>query len=334
LQYNDIVPHGWGNAAMTDRASTVGHLIRQWANSLERSPFSAKPERELSNYYTSDAVDLEKEEEREEPPPIDAAELDALYSGDEDREKVDEHGNEVGVERDYEAEFNEEVGHIIREWFLENFEPPAPNSTYDEYIWGGPFYAREVIEGIFEDYLEDDHELTELIVRRIEETSPVWVIIGSRFERSLKLKEPESIEEAYDRVQESARALAELLKQIPESPAGIGHNFPPEPIDDSPLETRDRDELKVAIEIIQSQPMSPVDNGVAAREAAVVIETKGKKVQSWLARQGETFATEAVKEAGKQFGKWAPRALWLFLIERMFAVTDNVTHWLRIAFGG
>jgi hypothetical protein len=65
----------------------------------------------------------------------------------------------------------------------------------------------------------------------------------------------------------------------------------------------------VAIQIIQSQPIQPPDEGRHAKEAAVVVETKMQKVRDWLARQSDTFATEVVKEAGKQFGKWAPRAL-------------------------
>ncbi len=87
-----------------------------------------------------------------------------------------------------------------------------------------------------------------------------------------------------------------------------------------------------AVRSIELQTIRPPDKGQEAKNAAAVIETKMQKVCSWLARQGDTFASEAVKEAGKEFGKWMPRAFWLLLIDRMFSLTDVVTRWLHLAF--
>jgi hypothetical protein len=44
------------------------------------------------------------------------------------------------------------------------------------------------------------------------------------------------------------------------------------------------------------------------------------------------FITEAVKESGKQFGKWMPRAFWMLVIERMLGVTETITVWLKMVF--
>src|SRR4051812_5754146 len=49
------------------------------------------------------------------------------------------------------------------EWFRQNFEDPANSTPYDEgeyvYIWGGPYDARDEIEGYFGDQaLEEEIE--------------------------------------------------------------------------------------------------------------------------------------------------------------------------------
>src|SRR6266852_1153201 len=57
--------------------------------------------------------------------------------------------------------------------------------------------------------------------------------------------------------------------------------------------------------------------------------SKREKLGKWLAKQGEVFTTEAVKEAGKQFGKWAPTAFWLWLMDMMFGVSSAAHAWLK-----
>jgi hypothetical protein len=42
------------------------------------------------------------------------------------------------------------------------------------------------------------------------------------------------------------------------------------------------------------------------------------------------FTTEAVKEAGKQFGRWAPRVFWLWLMDQMFGVSHIIHAWLHL----
>jgi hypothetical protein len=132
-------------------------------------------------------------------------------------------------------------------------------------------------------------------------------------------------------VQKHVRALEELIAEAPQAPPGIGHNNPPEAID-APLSALDTSELMAACEVIKTQPIQPADKGEAVKAAAAVVRTKMQKARAWMAGKGELFADEAVKEAGKQFGKWAPRAFWLLVIERMFCVTETVTHWIKMIF--
>ncbi|WP_456738975.1 hypothetical protein [Bradyrhizobium sp. USDA 4471] len=246
---------------------------------------------------------------------------------------IDDLENEYFAETeeiDDEAAYQEFLTACISNWFLENFEVPEPGSTYDEYVWGGPFDAREAITTMFSDthYLNDG--LIDAVVDRIELQGTEWVPRGSRLVGLTKEEAPRSAEEAYKRMQEHLRALKELLVQAPEVPTGIGHNRPPEPIDDTPLEPDDSAQLAKAIEVLETQPVAVIDKGASALEASAVIDSKRKKIAGWLARQGDSFASEAVKEAGKQFGRWMPRAFWLLIIERMIGVTDMLAHWLSL----
>jgi len=223
----------------------------------------------------------------------------------------------------------------FQEWFLENFEPPAAGSSYEEYIWGGPYEARPVLRTFFPEYAREDRDEDEamgIAVRELERKSASWVPTGSRLEPPPPLQAPRSAQEAYERLQKNVQALKDLLSRIPEQPAGMGHNYPPEPLDDYPLTADDQKELTVAISIVENQTIQPPDKGEEAKVAAIVIETKAQKIKSWLARQGDNFVTEAIKETGKEFGKWMPRAFWLFLIERMLGVTDTITAWLKLVF--
>jgi hypothetical protein len=67
----------------------------------------------------------------------------------------------------------DEAADVIREWFLANFEDPAQHTPYNsaeggyQYIWGGPYDAREVIEDVFS--AEASQEIIEAAVAAVEE---------------------------------------------------------------------------------------------------------------------------------------------------------------------
>jgi hypothetical protein len=73
--------------------------------------------------------------------------------------------------------------------------------------------------------------------------------------REQAVEDPRSEEEAYRRMQEHLRALNRLMQQIPDVPPGIGHNQPPEPIDDAALDADDRPEITQVIEVIEAHPL-------------------------------------------------------------------------------
>jgi hypothetical protein len=46
-----------------------------------------------------------------------------------------------------------DIVELMVQWFLQNFEDPVQNMPWDEgeyvFVWGGPFYTREVLEDVF-----------------------------------------------------------------------------------------------------------------------------------------------------------------------------------------
>lgn len=124
-------------------------------------------------------------------------------------------------------------------------------------------------------------------------------------------------------------SLEEAIAQLPGVSPGIGHNRPPEPIEEFPLTVADRTEITGAIAVLKAQPPEPQDEGKAATEAAETSKSKGQKIREWLGKQADTFISEAVKEAGKEFGKWGARAAILSVIlDKLFSVHEIVGQWL------
>jgi hypothetical protein len=327
--------------------SKQAFLLKRWAETPEYSPLSGVPDlwEVGAQYSTSEDDDeiidvtedeiaveeweefVEKQATRSKTPLLPGA----LKSTEEVERELSK-SRRRALERAEDSGFRRRaLADSIEEWFVENFEPVAPNTSYDKYMWGGPYDVREVISQFFGDELfGEDEEVIDIAVERIEARAREWVPVGSRLGLSRPQETPKSSQEAYELVQKNVQALKELLSHIPEQPAGMGHNQPPEPIDDHPLDSEDREELAIAVQVIETQAVEPSDQGKSAKEAANVIETKAQKVKSWLARQGDVFATEVFKESGKQFGKWMPRAFWMYLIDRMLSVTETVTAWLKL----
>lgn len=225
----------------------------------------------------------------------------------------------------------------IREWFYENFEDPAESTPYEsaeggyQYIWGGPYDTRDIIENVFADTASE--ELIAAAIAELETDSDVWVPSTSRRQAPEEDEPPDEeldIKALHVQLQERVHSLEEALKRVPQPPAGMGHNRPPEPLEAEPLDENDRKEIATALQTLKAQPVDPQDKGAVAQAALGQIESKRAKLGRWLAQQGQVFTTEAVKEAGKRFGQWAPAAFWLWFMDQMFGLSHVVQKWLSV----
>jgi hypothetical protein len=133
-------------------------------------------------------------------------------------------------------------------------------------------------------------------------------------------------QEMLKQVESLERIVPDILK-VPHH--GIGHNNPPETIEVEPLDAADTKEIEESLATLKAQPVVPPAASQAAEKAIATIESKRIKVQAWLAKQGDAFVSAAVKEAGKEFGKWAPRAFWLVVVDRMLGASQAALTWLH-----
>lgn len=226
----------------------------------------------------------------------------------------------------------------IKGWVLENFEDPVHSTPHDsseggyQYIWGGPYETRDIVETMFGDAVSE--AIIDEAISELEDETSEWVPNANRRlppEDEEVDDEPngDTVEEAYDRVLDEVANLELLLDQIFEAAPGIGHNFPPEPIiETSPLTTADKQQLVAALETLKNQTPTPADGGAAATAAVAVIEAKRKTLTTWLLGQGDAFVSEAMKEAGKELGKWGMRALIGAAVAHMSGLDQAVINWL------
>ncbi|WP_131800227.1 hypothetical protein [Methylobacterium indicum] len=236
----------------------------------------------------------------------------------------------------------EEIIEQVRAWFYENFEDPGLHTPYEtaeggfQYIWGGPYDTIDIIQNIFADELDDDQ--VGQVVSAIERDGIEWV-------PSLRRQQPPedddrnsiigSTEELHTKML-SAVTLAESrldeveLYEWDASAHGIGHNRPPEPIDDSPATKKDIEELRAVLAALKVQPITPdALQQAVAKEAHDKVQSAAFKIAAWIGGHANTFIGEALKEAGKETGKRvAQLAIWGSLATALKSVAEAALQWL------
>lgn len=237
------------------------------------------------------------------------------------------------VPPDLEGLSDEKAVEAIKGWFYENFEDPVHSTPYVsaeggyQYIWGGPYETGDVVENVFADTASE--AVIAAAIDELEYETDTWVPSSSRRQPPDESQEALTPAELHRDMQARIEALEKTLRGWNQAPPGIGHNNPPEVLEPEPLDADDRAEILESLEVLKAQPVEPSDQGEAARGAILQLETKGQKLPAWLLGQGQVFTAEAVKEAGKQFGKWGPRAFWLVVLDQLLGVTRYAEAWLR-----
>lgn len=101
--------------------------------------------------------------------------------------------------------------------------------------------------------------------------------------------------------------------------ANIGHNRPPEPIDDLLLDDVLLDDVGDAIDTLHRQDAQPEDGGDEAHRALGLLT----RVRDWLADKGDRFVNSFVDEMGKRVAD----TLFLAVISTLIL---KVTGWLKL----
>lgn len=237
---------------------------------------------------------------------------------------------------DFDGISLDEAVDLIKAWLLENFDDPAESTPYDgkeggyQYIWGGPYRARDIIENVFADTASS--ELIDAAIAALDSESVEWVPSSRRLQppedegEQVESLDPTAL---HAELQQQLSSLGEAVALLPASPPRLGHNNPPEAIETVPYTPEDRIEIVAAVAVLQAQPVTPIDDGKAAIEAATVLEKKASKFRDWLMHQGDNFVTEFVKESGKKLAQWGWPVLFAWVVEQLFSVTGLVAKWLE-----
>lgn len=229
----------------------------------------------------------------------------------------------------------EEAAELIKDWFFANFEDPAHSTPHDsgeggyQYIWGGPYEADDVIANVFADVASD--EIIQAAIEAVESEGFEWAPAGHRV---LPPDEEKEDEELYQEGLDAAALHAQMLERIDEleralesvRPPGIGHNHPPEPLEDQPLAADDYQAILDAISVVRSQPTEPSAMPLEAVEAATALRKVGTKISDYL----DAFTIEMMKAAGAETGKWMVRLpAWGLLAKALAVASGAVMAWIH-----
>jgi hypothetical protein len=120
-------------------------------------------------------------------------------------------------------------------------------------------------------------------------------------------------------------SLEEALAQLVAPKPGIGHNNPPELIEQVPFGDLERNRVATAIAVVKAQPPEPAVAPAEATEAASWLNAIGERLAAYL----DSFCSEAAKSAGSEFGKRLIQGGVLVLVaERLIAAGHAVTNWI------
>jgi hypothetical protein len=239
---------------------------------------------------------------------------------------------------------DDEAADVIQDWFLSNFDDPVQSMPRIDgeflYILGGPYDARDEIVNAFSESVPE--HVVEAAIRAIEAGGvDDWAPHAGR-------ERPDHEEQAGVDASDANALHAEMIEQIEaleramagqreRRRRGIGHNKPPEPIEDPPLSTKDLGEIRTAMAVLKRQPPVPSVLSIEARTAVTLLmkfgdrlRPLGRTVGGYILKQADSFVTKAVEKAGEEVGKRIVQSpFWIVLINKIPALADVAHRWLE-----
>ena len=222
----------------------------------------------------------------------------------------------------------------IIQWFFENFEDPVHHTTYNGpeggylYIWG-PYNAQEILEETFGGVAPGD--LVRMAIDMIAGEGTEWVPAISRVvppDENEDWSPPMSTAEAHAEIQREIRNLQDRIAQVESALAGIGHNQPPEPIEDQALSRDEVRELKGALTALGTQPVEPPDNGAAATVANQTLTSTRDKIRRWLGQVRDGAIKAAINTAVSESVKAIGLRLWPLIEQGLTRIIEVVSRWI------
>lgn len=217
----------------------------------------------------------------------------------------------VGLEGD-------DLKEAIKDWFLSNFEDPAQSTPYEsreggyQYIWGGPYDAREEIHGYFGDDISE--EVIDAVVQELENEAVEWAPHSNR------IYDEDPPNDDYANLQQSLNVLQDRLADVRSVSPAIGDNKPPESIGVPPYTSDDEADIRRLIELLRAPEPELLQNADKVLEAATLFKIRGEKIQEFFKEQGKKFADGF----SSQMGKRAADAIWVGLAVALLGAYNAV----------
>jgi hypothetical protein len=231
----------------------------------------------------------------------------------------------VPPEQDIEGLEGDDLAAAIVAWFGANFEDPVENTPYEsaeggyQWIWGGPYDAREEIESYFGELPE---EVLSKVFEDIEE-SWEWAPSDSR------IYDEDPPDDPYRNMQDALDRVEEALKQVQPFNSGIGGNHPPEEIGVPPYSDEANSELVKAISALRAPEKMLSKDRDEVVQAATTFKSVGEKITDFLLGQANKVADSFSSELGKLMAKGVAGLLtWEMFRDRLMGAYEAVMQWL------
>lgn len=230
-------------------------------------------------------------------------------------------------------EFDDRI-EVMAEWFRENFEDPAQETPYEsaeggyQYIWGGPYDAREELVDAFPEAAEEE---VQAAVEEVQSDGLFdWAPAGRRIQPEDESYVPD-IEEPP--LAEQLAALGGRLDVVEawlnalEKPiGGMGHNRPPIEFqlapDDQDIADLRNSIVELRLELAKPDPANDADAAVVERA-----DTRFSKFFRWLRNAAlgviGIFAAGYIGEAGSE--AWQDPHKFMGHVAE---ITSTLSNWL------
>ncbi len=212
----------------------------------------------------------------------------------------------------------EELIEVMKEWFLQNFEDPAEKTPHEsaeggyQWIWGGPYDASEVLGSEFGEHVPED--VLDEIVAEVEadgiydwapkiidddegmvewDEEPWPPLIVPQLP-----KQPPDEKTARQEVLDRLTTLEAALKRLGDQSPIMGHNRPPEPLDQMSHLADDGQTIKWIIQVVRDETNSAEpDTGRLEREASKLRDV-ASRLGLWLKQRLDKGADAFVATVG------------------------------------
>jgi len=231
---------------------------------------------------------------------------------------------------------------LMLQWFFSEYEDPAENTPYEsaeggyQYIWGGPYEARDELYAMFGDMVPE--KLIEEVAEEIEKDGTFeWAPVqkGEDFE-PFDDGEPASLDIYLDEpgprygtpeelvARRQALTAIERLEKIIEKrwASRIGHNNPPEDID-----VPDFPEIREATLELRAEFQKPNPIIAFIKKWAKPLRDALVAAGRWLSKKLDKAADEAMKPIGLAAGTFAATQLF----PPIHHAFDAIIAWLELA---